>query len=281
MCRRRLEILGRAAGRNVYRGISGRFIDVRGVERFGHNPHFPVRHTAIVPPTDAVSKRREEKGTRRRGPFAGHFTALPSPSAFFAGTGLERSITYVRGENGDPATADRFASRGAGERDKMSVANALAGADAPRFGSNVSISRKPKRNWKRCGGAKPAVRKRGLAGTDGREIGAELHSVFAKKVRIGEIDQASFQRLTRRFRGDVAAKRLRVIRLTAAHFQSAERLIRRIGLTKNLRTLDALQLAVALNLNEPGQPIEFVCADHALCTLAIAEGLSVVNPEVI
>jgi predicted nucleic acid-binding protein len=107
----------------------------------------------------------------------------------------------------------------------------------------------------------------------------ELHSVFAKKVRIGELAPADFQKLTRSFRGDVAARRLRVIRLTAAHFQSAERLIRRIGLTKNLRTLDALQLAVAINLNEPGQPIEFVCVDHALCTLAIAEGLSVVNPE--
>ena len=67
---------------------------------------------------------------------------------------------------------------------------------------------------------------------------------------------------------------------TAAHFQSADRLIRRIGLTKNLRTLDALQLAEAISVNEPGQPIEFVCADHALCNLAIAEGLSVVNPEV-
>ena len=109
----------------------------------------------------------------------------------------------------------------------------------------------------------------------------ELHSVFAKKVRIGELDPTDFQKLTRRFRGDVAARRLRVIRLTAAHFQSAERLIRRISLTKNLRTLDALQLAVAINLNEPGQPIKFVCADQALCTVAIAEGLSVVNPEVI
>jgi hypothetical protein len=79
----------------------------------------------------------------------------------------------------------------------------------------------------------------------------------------------------------VAARRLRVIRLTAANFQSAERLIRRIGLTKNLRTLDALQPAVAINLNDPGQAIEFVCADHALCALAIAEGLSVVNPDVI
>jgi uncharacterized protein len=109
----------------------------------------------------------------------------------------------------------------------------------------------------------------------------ELHSVFAKKVRIGELDPADFQKLTRRFRGDVAARRLRVIRLTAAHFQSAERLLRRTGLTKNLRTLDALQLAVAINLNEPASPIEFVCADQALCTLAIAEGLSVVNPEVV
>ncbi len=109
----------------------------------------------------------------------------------------------------------------------------------------------------------------------------ELHSVFAKKVRIGELNQADFQKLTRRFRGDVAARRLRVIRLTAAHFQSAERLIRRIGLSKNLRTLDALQLAVVINLDEPAQPIEFVCADYALGTLAVAEGLSVVNPEVI
>jgi predicted nucleic acid-binding protein len=108
----------------------------------------------------------------------------------------------------------------------------------------------------------------------------ELHSVFAKKIRIGELAPADFQKLTRRFRGDVAARRLQVIRLNAAHFQSAERLIRRIGLTKNLRTLNALQLAVAVDLNEPGQAIEFVCADQGLCSLAIAEGLSVVNPEV-
>ncbi len=109
----------------------------------------------------------------------------------------------------------------------------------------------------------------------------ELHSVFAKKVRIGELDHADFQNLARRFRVDVAARRLRVIRLTAAHFQSAGRLIRRIGLTKCLRTLYALQLTVAINLNESGAPIELVCADQTLCTLAIAEGISVVNPEVV
>jgi predicted nucleic acid-binding protein len=107
----------------------------------------------------------------------------------------------------------------------------------------------------------------------------ELYSVFAKKVRTGQLDPADYQKLTRLFRGDVAAKRLRVVRLTAGHFQSAERLIRRIGPGQNLRTLDALQLAVAVSLNEPGRPIEFVCADRALCSIARAEGLSVVNPE--
>lgn len=107
----------------------------------------------------------------------------------------------------------------------------------------------------------------------------ELHSVFAKKVRTGQLGQVDYQRTARLFRGDVAAKRLSVIRLTAGHFQSAERLIRRIGLSQNLRTLDALQLAVALSLSEPGRPIEFVCADHALRSIASAEGLSVVDPE--
>lgn len=107
----------------------------------------------------------------------------------------------------------------------------------------------------------------------------ELHSVFAKKVRTGQIGQADFERLTRQFRTDVAKKRLRVVRLTAAHYQSAEKLVRRIGPASNLRTLDALQLAIALSLNEPERLSTFVCADHALCAIATGEGLAVVNPE--
>lgn len=107
----------------------------------------------------------------------------------------------------------------------------------------------------------------------------EFHSVFAKKVRTGQLTRTKFEQLTRRFRGDVRAERLRVVRLLVSHFRSAELLIRRHGLTQNLRTLDALQLAVALDLNEPGDPITFVCADQALCGIATAEGLTVVNPE--
>lgn len=108
----------------------------------------------------------------------------------------------------------------------------------------------------------------------------ELHSAYAKLVRTGHLTPPEFEKLTRRFRADVRTKRWRVVRVTVAHFESAIRLVRRVGLTKNLRTLDALQLAVALSLNEPSQHVEFVCADQALCDIARAEGLSVTNPEV-
>jgi len=108
----------------------------------------------------------------------------------------------------------------------------------------------------------------------------ELHSVLAKKVRTGLLSEPDFERLTRRFRQDVRAKRLYVIRLTVAHFEAAVDLIRRVGPGQNLRTLDALQLAVALDLNDPARPVAFVCADAALGVIAVAEGLTVINPEV-
>lgn len=108
----------------------------------------------------------------------------------------------------------------------------------------------------------------------------ELHSVFAKKVRTGQLGQPDFERLTKRFRQDVRAKRLQVVRLTVAHLEKAVNLIRRIGPGQNLRTLDALQLAAALDLNDPARPITLVCADGPLGAIAAAEGLTVINPEV-
>jgi predicted nucleic acid-binding protein len=107
----------------------------------------------------------------------------------------------------------------------------------------------------------------------------ELYSVFAKKVRTGHLAQPDFERLTRRFRQDVRVKVLRVVRLTVALFESAVDLIRRVGPGQNLRTLDALQLAVALDLNDAARPVAFVCADAALAAVAAAEGLTVINPE--
>ncbi|MBX9580692.1 MAG: type II toxin-antitoxin system VapC family toxin [Gemmataceae bacterium] len=123
----------------------------------------------------------------------------------------------------------------------------------------------------------------GLLALPGRQIisrlaAVEVHSAFAKKVRVGQLARVDFDRQTRRFRADIRAGRWQVVRALVRHHEAAERLIRRVGVAQNLRTLDALQLAVALSLNEPARPVVFVCADQALCTIAAAEGLTVVNP---
>lgn len=113
-----------------------------------------------------------------------------------------------------------------------------------------------------------------------RLAAVELHSTFAKKVRTGQMTPAAFRFATRRFRSDVSVGRLKSLRLLPSHYTAAIRLIRRLSLTSNLRTLDSLQLAVALSIHKPGQPVTFVSADNALCAVAAAEGLVVVNPEV-
>ena len=108
----------------------------------------------------------------------------------------------------------------------------------------------------------------------------ELHSALAKKVRQGYLTYNEFVILSQRFRSEVRGQQFEVHRLLVKHFQTAEQLIRRIGPTQNLRSLDALQLTVALDLNITSQPIIFVSADQALCTIAQAEGLAVINPEI-
>jgi hypothetical protein len=46
-----------------------------------------------------------------------------------------------------------------------------------------------------------------------------------------------------------------------------------------LRTLDALQLSVALDLRTQGMLDHLVCADKGFIDVATAEGLAVINPE--
>lgn len=64
------------------------------------------------------------------------------------------------------------------------------------------------------------------------------------------------------------------------HFHGAQQLLVRHGLVRGLRTLDALQLVTALSLNATGPLDAFVCADTNLGHVAVAEGMTVVNPEV-
>jgi PIN domain-containing protein len=107
----------------------------------------------------------------------------------------------------------------------------------------------------------------------------EIQSVFAGKVRMGVITESDFQLLRRRFLTDVTKGQLQVIRMTGFHYQEAERLLKKHATSRGLRTLDALQLSVALDLRRRGTLDHFVCADRNFCIVAALEGLSLINPE--
>jgi predicted nucleic acid-binding protein len=107
----------------------------------------------------------------------------------------------------------------------------------------------------------------------------EVSSAFAKKVRTGEIADADFVRLRLRFYADVRNRIVTPVRVLNAHFESAGDLIARHGRLRQIYTLDALQLAVALSIQQPTPIDHFVCADQRLSDITSMEGLSVINPE--
>jgi predicted nucleic acid-binding protein len=108
---------------------------------------------------------------------------------------------------------------------------------------------------------------------------AEAPSVFAKKVRMGEITDVEFDQLRLRFFADVRNRTVTPVPILNAHFEIAGNLIATHGKTRQIHTLDALQLAVALSIRQPSPIDQIVCADQRLCDIALLEGLAVINPE--
>jgi predicted nucleic acid-binding protein len=107
----------------------------------------------------------------------------------------------------------------------------------------------------------------------------EMTSVFAIKVRTGEFDALEFARLRVLFATHIARRRYQVFRLLNVHYDRARDLIANHGLQRQIRTLDALQLSVALQLHQTAPIDHFVCTDQRLCDIAAHEGLAVINPE--
>lgn len=108
----------------------------------------------------------------------------------------------------------------------------------------------------------------------------ELHSVFARRVRTRELGHDTFQLLRQRFFADIVEGKLTVVRVTDEHYGAAQNLLLEHATEDGLRTLDALQLAVAVDLRELGLLDCFVCSDTQLCKVAEREGLPMLNPEV-
>lgn len=107
----------------------------------------------------------------------------------------------------------------------------------------------------------------------------EIQSAFALKVRTNEISTDDFELLRRKFLADIHQRKLVVVRLVRRHFDRAEALIVKHGRSGPLRTLDALHLAVALDLRDMQLIDRFVCADSALLRFAESEGLAIINPN--
>lgn len=107
----------------------------------------------------------------------------------------------------------------------------------------------------------------------------EIQSVFAGKVRTGEISVDDVEAVRSRFLADLKSRKLKVAAIPHAYFQGAELLIRQYGISLSLRTLDALQLTAALDLHSRGLIQKFVASDRILCNVAVAVGLRVLNPE--
>lgn len=107
----------------------------------------------------------------------------------------------------------------------------------------------------------------------------ELHSVFTRKVREGSLTAVAFHQWRRRFFADVRSRKFRVVRTAPSQEREAMRLLTSHGLAIPLRTLDAMQLAVALWQRDRGHLALFVCADARLCEVARREHLHVSNPE--
>jgi predicted nucleic acid-binding protein len=107
----------------------------------------------------------------------------------------------------------------------------------------------------------------------------EIASVFALKERVGELDRQAVLLARRRLEADLGRRRFLVAAVSDEHFRAARQLIFKYGAVEALRTLDAMQLSVALGLKRAGLATVFVGADQKLCRVAALEGFAVTNPE--
>src|SRR6266478_382520 len=108
---------------------------------------------------------------------------------------------------------------------------------------------------------------------------AELTSAFAMKVRTQSINRDDAEPFLHQLRKDVSTGKLEVFSIGESEFTTAEVLVERYAFDLRLRALDALQLAVALELRNQKLVDHFVAAHAILCEIAALEGLSVINPE--
>lgn len=103
--------------------------------------------------------------------------------------------------------------------------------------------------------------------------------MFATKVRRQEISASDLLLLRRRFLAEARQGLFQVVSLRKSTYLAAMRLLAEYATRDSLKTLDALQLAVAIELQSDGQLDHLVTADKRLAIVAARAGLAVLNPE--
>jgi uncharacterized protein len=111
-----------------------------------------------------------------------------------------------------------------------------------------------------------------------RLAAVEILSGFAGKVRTGVFSSTDHGKLRRRFLADVWERVVRPIRVMNAHYQLAGELIGKHAMSRQFRTLDAIQLAVALHFHRSFPIDHFVCSDQRLIDVVRLEGLAIIQP---
>lgn len=106
----------------------------------------------------------------------------------------------------------------------------------------------------------------------------ECVSAFCLKARTGEVLASEVPAMRRSLLADVGKRILLVSRLLVRHLTIADSLLMRHAPARRLRTLDAVHLAVALDLHLQHRIDVFVSADAFQCEIAKLEGLAISNP---
>ena len=107
----------------------------------------------------------------------------------------------------------------------------------------------------------------------------ETQSAFAMKVRTKVLDQAAAEEAMDKVMNDLESRLVIAVGLRRNHMTNARLLVAKYGYLRRMRTLDALQLSVALDLHRKRLVDVFVVADKLPAEIAVLEGLTVENPE--
>jgi predicted nucleic acid-binding protein len=107
---------------------------------------------------------------------------------------------------------------------------------------------------------------------------AEIISALAIKVRVGEIGDAQLLVARKQLFNEIGKQQVEVVRVLSKHYRAAQQLLLKHAVAKRLRTADAIQLAIAIEISQSRNVEFFVCADRVLCDVARSEGLATIDP---